>query len=74
MVVGGGNGSSFKEDSCSFFLEFCFLGIPGKYSQENGTPENLRGDAGLRSGSSGKKNDSKEEEEGESDEQEEEEE
>lgn len=53
VVVGGGNGNSFMDDSF-FLLEFCFLGIPGKCSQENGTPENLSGEAGLRRGSSGK--------------------
>lgn len=72
VVVGGGNGNSFMDESC-FFLEFCFLGIPGKCSQENGTPESLiSGDAGLSRGSSLKYIDSKEEVEGESDEQEEE--
>ncbi|KAK8651647.1 hypothetical protein V6N13_141236 [Hibiscus sabdariffa] len=51
-VTGGGNGSSLMD---SFFLWtwFCrFLGIPGKLSQENGTPENRSGATGLRSESS----------------------
>lgn len=53
-VVGGGNGRScFNEEEEdddaqeSFFLEFCFLGIPGKCSQENGTPENRAGESIL---------------------------
>lgn len=54
-------------DDLRLLLEKCFLGIPGKCSQENGTPENLSGEAGLRGGSSGKQNDSREEDEGEND-------
>jgi len=69
VVLVGGNGRSFDEDS---FLDACFfLGIPGKCSQENGTPEYLRGVAGLSGESSAKLEDPKEEEHGESVEEEE---
>lgn len=52
----GGNGRRFIEQG-SFFLESCFFGIPGSFSQENGIPEDLRGVVGLNMGeelSSGK--------------------
>ncbi|KAK8691841.1 hypothetical protein V6N13_075336 [Hibiscus sabdariffa] len=63
-IVGGGNGSRFMEYS---FLEwFCsFLGIPGKCSQENGTPENRKGVPGRRGESSGKYEDPSEDDEDE---------
>lgn len=48
VIVGGGNGRSVMEDCCFFLEMLCFLGIPGKCSQENGTPENLSGEAGLK--------------------------
>lgn len=71
-AVSGGNGRSFDEEY-SFFLGACinFLGIPGNCSQENGTPEYLRGVAGLSGESSGKEEDPSEEEHGESDDEEE---
>ncbi|KAK8490957.1 hypothetical protein V6N13_031790 [Hibiscus sabdariffa] len=51
-VAGGGSGSNLMD---SFFLWFCsFFGIPGKRSQENGTPENRTGAAGLSGESSWK--------------------
>lgn len=48
VVVGGGSGRRFNEEYNSFLLLFSFFGIPGKCSQENGTPENRSGVAGLR--------------------------
>jgi hypothetical protein len=54
-AVGGGNGRSFDEEYSFSFVGACnFLGIPGNCSQENGTPEYLRGVAGLSGESSGK--------------------
>ena len=54
-AAGGGNGRTFNVDS--FFLLLWFLGIPGKCSHENGTPENWSGVAGLRGESSRKRKD-----------------
>jgi hypothetical protein len=68
VVLVGGKGRSLDEDS---FLDNCFLGIPGNCSQENGTPEYVRGVAGLSGESSAKLEDLKEEEDGESDDEEE---
>lgn len=49
LPAGGGNGRSWLEEEL-FFLEICCFGIPGMYSQENGTPllENWKGVFGLK--------------------------
>lgn len=50
--MGGGCGRRFNEEcNCnSLLLLLGFFGIPGKCSQENGTPENWSGVAGLIGG------------------------
>lgn len=74
-VAEGGNGRRLllgEEGPSLDLLELCFLGIPGIFSQENGTPEKRSGVAGLNESSSGNWEDPREEDEEREEEEEEE--
>lgn len=65
-VAEGGNGRRLllREEGQSLdLLELCFLGIPGIFSHENGTPERRSGVPGLNESSSGNWEDPREEDE-----------